>query len=98
MRSSIRNQILIPLIGIQAVAVTAATVTMAALAATRTEREIIGRLNDVLDTLGHGNFPFTASVLARMRGISGAHFLVGGAGRRIMETSLPGPSIVSRIR
>jgi signal transduction histidine kinase len=89
MRSSIRNQILIPLIGIQAVAVTAATVTVATLAATRTEREIISRLNDVLDTLGHGNFPFTASVLARLRGLSGAHFIVARQDGEIMETSLP---------
>jgi signal transduction histidine kinase len=88
MRSSIRNQILIPLIGIQAVAVTAATVTVATLAATRTEREIISRLNDVLDTLGHGNFPFTASVLARLRGLSGAHFIVAQQNGEIMETSL----------
>ena len=89
MRSSIRNQILIPLIGIQAVAVTAATVTVATLAATRTEREIISRLNDVLGTLGHGNFPFTASVLARLRGLSGAHFIVAQQNGEIMETSLP---------
>ena len=58
MRWSIRSQILIPLIGIQAVAVTAATLTTAALAARRSEGEIIGRLNDVLDTLAHGNFPY----------------------------------------
>ncbi len=89
MRSSIRNQILIPLIGIQAVAVTAATVTVATLAATRTEREILSRLNDVIDTLAHGNFPFTASVLSRLRGLSGAHFIVAQPTGEIMETSLP---------
>ena len=77
MRWSIRNQILIPLIGIQAVAVTAATLVTATLAARRSEREIIGRLNDVLDTLGHGSFPYTGSVLAKMRGLSGAHFIAG---------------------
>ena len=89
MRWSIRNQILIPLIGIQAVAVTAATVTMATLAARRSEREIIGRLNDVVDTLMHGNFPYTESVLARMRGLSGAHFIVAGADGHVVHTSLP---------
>jgi len=89
MRWSIRNQILIPLIGIQAVAVTAATATVATLAATRTEREIISRLNDVIETLAHGNFPFTASVLARLRGLSGAHFIVAQPSGEIMETSLP---------
>src|SRR5271154_4545132 len=86
MRWSIRNQILIPLIGILAVAV-AALVT-ATLAARRSEREIIGRLNDVLGTLGHGNFPYTSSVLARMRGLSGAHFIVRGDDGRVIEASL----------
>ncbi len=90
MRWSIRSQILVPLIGIQAAAVTAATLTTAALAARRSEGEIIGRLNDVLDTLAHGNFPYTASVLSKMRGLSGAHFLVGGEDGRVTETSLPG--------
>jgi signal transduction histidine kinase len=89
MRWSIRNQILIPLLAIQAVAVTAATVTMATLAVRRSEREIIGRLNDVVDTLSHGNFPYTESVLNRMRGLSGAHFIVGDAGGKVLHTTLP---------
>jgi signal transduction histidine kinase len=89
MRWSIRNQILVPLIGIQAVAVTAATLTTATLAASRSEREIIGRLNDLLDTLEHGSFPYTRSVLAKMRGLSGAHFIAWGPEGEVTETSLP---------
>ena len=72
MRLSIRNQILFPLMGIQAVAVTAITIATATLAAGRSEREIVARLNGVIDTFGHANFPYTASVLAKMRGLSGA--------------------------
>ena len=89
MRWSIRNQILVPLIGIQAVAVTAATLTTATMAASRGEREIIGRLNDLLDTLEHGSFPYTRSVLAKMRGLSGAHFIAWGPKGQVTETSLP---------
>jgi signal transduction histidine kinase len=89
MRWSIRNQILIPLLGIQVVAVTAATVTMATLAVRRSEREIVSRLNDVVETLTHGNFPYTESVLNRMRGLSGAHFVVSDEGGRVLHTSLP---------
>ena len=98
MRWSIRNQILIPLIAIQSVAMTAATLTMARLAARRSEREIIGRLNGVLDTLGHGNFPYTASVLARMRGLSGAHFLVAADDGRVRgdKSARAGESSVQR--
>ncbi len=89
MRWSIRNQILVPLIGIQAVAVTAATLITATMAASRSEREIIGRLNGVLDTLEHGSFPYTRSVLAKMRGLSGAHFIAWGPEGQVTETSLP---------
>ncbi len=89
MRSSIRNQILIPLLSIQAVTVTAATVTMATLAVRRSEREIISRINDVADTLTHGNFPYNQSVLDRMRGLSGAHFVVIDSAGNVLHSSLP---------
>ncbi len=89
MRSSIRNQILIPLLGIQVVAVTAATATTAVLAIRRSERDLDSRLSDVVDTLRHGNFPFTESVLDRMRGLSGAHFIVSDRGGKVLHTSLP---------
>ena len=89
MRWSIRNQILIPLIAIQAVAVTAIALATATLAARRSERQIIDRLNGVIDTLGHANFPYTASVLARMRGLSGAHFVAYAEDGRVTETSFP---------
>ena len=57
MRWSIRNQILVPLIAIQAVAVAAITITTATLAARRSERQIVDRLNGVIDALGHAQFP-----------------------------------------
>jgi signal transduction histidine kinase len=90
MRWSIRNQILIPLIAIQTAAVTATTIATAALAARRSERSIIDRLNGVIDTLGHANFPYTAGVLAKMRGLTGAHFVAYADDGRVNETSLPG--------
>ena len=37
----------------------AITITAATLAARRSERQIIDRLNGVIDTLGHANFPYT---------------------------------------
>lgn len=89
MRWSIRNQILIPIIAIQTVAVTATTLATAALAARRTERQIIARLNGVIDTLGHASFPYTASVLEKMRGLTGAHFVACADDGRVTETSLP---------
>jgi signal transduction histidine kinase len=87
MRRSIRHQILVPIIAIQAVAVTAIAIVTATLAASRSEREIVGRLNGVIDTLGHANFPYTSSVLAQMRGLSGAHFLAYTDDGRVTESS-----------
>jgi signal transduction histidine kinase len=88
MRWSIRNQILIPLLAIQAVAVTAATITTATLAVRRSEREIVSRLNNVVGTLSHSNFPYTESVLERLRGLSGAHFIALDSGGNVLHTSL----------
>jgi signal transduction histidine kinase len=89
MRWSIRNQILIPLIAIQAVAMAATTITTATLAARRSQRQIVDRLNGVIDALGHANFPYTGSVLARMRGLSGAHFVAYAEDGRVTGSSLP---------
>ena len=87
MRWSIRNQILVPLIAIQAIAVAAIAIATATLAARRSERQIIDRLNGVIDTLGHANFPYTASVLAKLQGLSGAHFIAYADDGRVKETS-----------
>jgi signal transduction histidine kinase len=86
---SIRNQILVPLIAIQAVAVATVAVTAATLAARRSEDQIIGRLNGVTDALGHSNFPYTQGVLTRMRGLSGAHFAVFANDGRVTDSTLP---------
>jgi signal transduction histidine kinase len=85
---SIRNQILMPLIAIQGVAVISVAVTTAMLSARRGEEQIVERLNGVRDTLGHASFPYTAGVLAKMRGLSGAHFAVTSEDGRVTESTL----------
>ncbi len=70
-----QNQILIPLIIIQGAAVLAVTIATATVAARRSERQVIDRLNGVIETLGHASFPYTATVLSKMRGLSGAEFI-----------------------
>ena len=87
LRYSIRNQILIPLIAIQGIAVFAITVTTATLAARRSERQVIDRLNGVIETLGNANFPYTASVLSKMKGLSGAEFIAYSANGRITDST-----------
>jgi signal transduction histidine kinase len=89
MLRSIRNQILVPLVAVQGVAVATLAVTAATLAARRSEQQIVGRLNEVIDTLGHSNFPYTQSVLTKMRGLSGAHFAVYDENGRLTDATLP---------
>jgi hypothetical protein len=93
---SIRNQILVPLVAIQGVAVATVAVTAATLAARRSEQQITGRLNGVIDTLGHSNFPYTPAVLTKMRGLSGAHFGVYTEDGRVTESTLPTLKAVPR--
>ena len=86
---SIRNQILVPLVAIQSVAVATVAVTAAALAARRSEQQIVSRLNGVIETLGHSNFPYTPSVLSKIGGLSGAHFAVYTEDGQVTDTTLP---------
>lgn len=89
MRPSIRNQILVPLIAIQVATVCAISAATAALAARRSERQVMDRLRGVIEAVGHGNFPYTGSVLARMRGLSGAEFAVHDDDGNVMASTLP---------
>ena len=46
------------------------TIASMALAARRTERQIVERLSGVVDALGGSNFPLTDGILARMHSLS----------------------------
>lgn len=89
MRRSIRNQILVPLVAIQGAAIVATSGASAVLAARRSEREIVDRLDGVIATLGRSNFPHTAGVLGQMRGLSGAHFVALDGEGRVAGATLP---------
>ena len=90
MRRSIRQQVLVPILTIQTVALAAITIASVALAARRTERQIVDRLNGVVDVLDRSNFPLTGAVLARMKGLSGADFVAYDAGGLPIAASGPG--------
>src|SRR4051812_23562077 len=90
MRHSIRQQVLVPIIAIQTIAIAAITITLVVQAARRTERQILDRLDGVVDALGGSNFPLTDAVLARMHGLSGAQFIAYDFEGRPTATSDPG--------
>lgn len=88
MRWSIRNQILLPIVTIQAVAVAAIALTTATLSARRSQEQIVDRLNGVVEALARSSFPFTAAVLERMHGLSGAHYFAYDAAGAPVASSM----------
>ncbi|WP_435018711.1 sensor histidine kinase [Tundrisphaera sp. TA3] len=90
MRGSIRAQILVPLMAVQVVAVAATALVSAGLAADRAGARLAGQLDGVIGTLDRPNFPLTATVLARMRGLSGAEFVACSGDGRVLESTVPG--------
>jgi signal transduction histidine kinase len=54
-------------------------VTASVAAARRSDASRIERLQSVLSTLGDSSFPYSANVLQKMRGLSGAHFVAVAA-------------------
>ena len=90
MKLSIRGQILIPVLAVQAAAVALLAVTSSAIATRKAEAEVVGRLDAVIATLGRSAFPLTPTVLEAMKGLSGAQFVLVETSGRVVETTLPG--------
>lgn len=89
-RLSIRDQLLLPLVVVQAIAVAAASLWTATLAAQRAEKQIIDRVNGVVATLGQASFPYTPRVLSQLGGLSGAQFVAFDKAGRVLASSLEG--------
>jgi signal transduction histidine kinase len=84
---SIREQVLVPILAIQTVTIAAITMISVALAARRTEHQILERLNGVVEVLSRSNFPLTGAILAQMKGLSGAEFVTYDAAGKPLEVS-----------
>jgi len=105
MNGSIRRQILIPIVAIQTATIAAITAAGVGLAAWRSERQGVERLAAVIDVLERSTFPLTSQVLARMHGLSQAHFVVQDAAGRAVSASdeglaadSPGPRSAPAVR
>jgi signal transduction histidine kinase len=78
-RRPIRRQIFVPFAALLACAVGGVALTASVAAARRSDAGRIERLQNVLATLGDASFPYSESVLQKMRGLSGAHFVAVAA-------------------
>lgn len=86
---SIRYQIAIPILAIQALIAFLTALTGAYVASSRVESEIIGRLEGLSSVLSSPQFPLTKSVLQRLQQLTGAHFISADDQDRPIHTSLP---------
>lgn len=76
MRLPLRYQILIPLLATVLFTVITSSLVTAWLATRRAERQIDQQLDQIGETLQTSAFPLTDNVLRKMRGLSGAEFLL----------------------
>jgi signal transduction histidine kinase len=76
MRISIRYQVQLPIVTIQTVAIAAITIASVSLSTNRAERQIVDRVEGVIESVAGSSFPLTEGVLTRMHGLSGAEFIV----------------------
>jgi len=87
-RPTIRGQVLVPVLAVQAAAVAVMAYVAATSAARRVESQVVERLDTVIATLARSSFPMTPAVLNAMRGLSGAHFVLTDARGEVRGTTL----------
>lgn len=86
---TIREQILVPIVVIQVLAVGAISLATATLATRRGERQVVNRLDVLGETLRQASFPYTDSILAQLKALSGADFIAYDAARSVVAASNP---------
>src|SRR5262245_3841861 len=89
MRWPLRNQILLPMLAVVLGVLAAVTTLNVSLSVAHTRRGIEERVRDVADTLSSATFPPTADVLVKMRGLSGADFVVTDPSGKMLASSDP---------
>jgi len=75
MRWSLRNQIMLPMIGVMLGAIVGVSALNAYLSGRRVKQQIEHQLQEVTSTLSKSNFPLTEAILQQMRGLTGAEFV-----------------------
>lgn len=95
-RWPIRNQILIPFVTVVLLAVVAIAAVAAGLAARDSEAQTLAQLRNVVSTLAHTSVPYTDSVLDKMRGLSGAHFVACDSQGNVVASTLPATTSLPR--
>lgn len=88
-RWPIHRQLLVPMVSVVLLASLLATAITALWIARRVRNEQVENLWRVAETLGESTFPLTGPVLAQMKGLSGAEFVLVGPDENLRESTLP---------
>lgn len=88
MRWPLRNQIMLPMVGVMLATLVGVSALNAYLSVRGTTQRIEADLWDVTRTLAESSFPLTDSVLRQMRGLSGAEFIVLNNSGKIVASSV----------
>ena len=88
MRWPLRNQILLPFLLIQGIALTTIAGLSAWVAVQHVETEIQSRLGQVVETLQKATFPLTSPILQQLKALSGADFAVFDENGGLRDTTL----------
>ncbi|MCA9094306.1 MAG: HAMP domain-containing protein, partial [Planctomycetaceae bacterium] len=97
-RHSIQRQIVGPVTGMLALTVTLVSLLCAYLSTRELERSLALQIERISRIMRESSFPLSVNVLARMREISGAHFIVWDKVGRIGATTFEDVDLVEQLR
>jgi len=84
MRWPLRNQIMLPMVGVMLAALVGVSALNAYLSGRKVKQQIEHQLQEVTGTLSESTFPLTETVLRQMRGLTGAEFVLVGDSGEVM--------------
>lgn len=97
MRWPIRLQIFVPFAALLVVSVVGGALLSSQVAAQRAGALEVQRLSRVVAALTSADFPYSAAVLQRMRGLSGAEFVTIDSTGRTLESTVPGGDAITSL-
>ncbi|NOY43156.1 MAG: HAMP domain-containing histidine kinase [Planctomycetes bacterium] len=86
MRWPLRNQIMVPMIGVMLPALVGVSALNAYLSGHKVKQQIERQLQGVTSTLSESNFPLTSGVLQQMRGLTGAEFVLADESGQLLAS------------
>ena len=92
MRWPLRQQILLPTVGVVLGSLLVVSVLNAYFSVRRTQQQIEHDLHHVVRTLQESNFPLTEGILKQLRGLAGAEFVVIGSNSQLLAASTYDPA------